>query len=264
MIVTWYGAAGFRIEGEAACSGRVFLIDPYLGHSARAHAYAYDVGGASGIFVSHGHFDHMASVPRIARQTGATVYCSPRARQALRRQGVRDAQLVAARDGDCFDRGAYAARCFNSTHVRFDLPLILKTLLRSIPSIPRQIWRLGRLRHWPQGQVLSWRFRLPGEGGRIIQHFGSAGWTEMELTRLTALDAPDVLLLPLQGHSRICHIAAHVVERLGPRLVVPHHHDDFYPPLSRAVDILPFVEAVRSRCPTTEVVVPTLGRSVAL
>jgi L-ascorbate metabolism protein UlaG (beta-lactamase superfamily) len=255
LFVTWYGTAGFRIE----TGGHVFLIDPYLTRNEKAQPRLpicpEAVVDGSEIYITHGHFDHMADVPQIARQTGATVYCSKVAAEALRKQGVADAQLVVACDTNIFEFGAYRAQCFASTHIRFDVPLIAATFLRSIPSIPTKMWLLPRLRHWPRGQVLTWRFTLEAEGGRTVQHLGSAGCTEEELAWLAGLGAPDVLLLPLQGHSRICEIAARAVERLRPRVVIPHHHDDFYPPLSQAVDIAPFVEAVRALPPPIEAVV---------
>ena len=87
-----------------------------------------------------------------------------------------------------------------------------------------------------------------------MHHFGSAGCTEGELARLAVLSSPDVLLFPLQGHSRVCRIAARIVERLKPRVVIPHHHDDFYPPISQAVDIAPFVRSVGELLPPVKVV----------
>ncbi|MBN1978829.1 MAG: MBL fold metallo-hydrolase [Anaerolineae bacterium] len=254
MLVTWYGTAGFRIE----TGGHVFLLDPHLSRSAGARPKLpfglEDVGKAREIFLSHGHFDHAADVPHIARRTGARVYCSTVAAEALRRQGVPGAQLVAARDGDGFDFGVYRAQCFHSAHARFDLSLIARTLVRALPSVLFDMRLFSLLRHWPQGQVLSWRFALAAEGDRVVHHFGSAGCTEDELARLADLSAPDVLMFPLQGHTRICVVAARVVERLNPRVVIPHHHDDFYPPISQAVDIAPFVRAVGELSPPVRVV----------
>jgi L-ascorbate metabolism protein UlaG (beta-lactamase superfamily) len=208
------------------------------------------VTDGSEIYLSHGHFDHAADAPQIVRQTGATVYCSEEAANALRRQGVGGTHVVAARAGDSFDFGAYRARCFDSTHVGFDPPLLAKTLCRSLPQLPSL---LPLLRDWPCGQVLAWRFTLAAEGDRIVQHFGSAGCTEDELARLAQMAPPDVLLVPLQGHTHICRIAAHVVERLRPRVVIPHHQDDFYPPISQEVEVAPFVEAVKAISPPVEV-----------
>jgi L-ascorbate metabolism protein UlaG (beta-lactamase superfamily) len=264
LLITWYGTAGFRIE----TGGRVFLVDPYLSRNAEAlPALPFGPEGVTEgdeIFLSHGHFDHMADVPQIARQTGATVYCSAEAAEALRRQGVADAQLVLARDGDGFDLGVYRAQCFHSAHVRFDLPLVVRTLLRALPSVLAKPRLLSSSRDWPAGQVLSWRFTLTAENDRVAHHFGSAGCTEEELDRLARLEPPDVLMFPLQGHSRICRIATHVVEQLKPRLVIPHHHDDFYPPFSQQVDIAPFLEAVGRLSPPVEVVELPVCESLVL
>jgi L-ascorbate metabolism protein UlaG (beta-lactamase superfamily) len=264
LRITWYGTAGFHIE----TGGRVLLLDPYLsrGEGARPKLPIGPDGvtGASEIYLSHGHFDHAADAPQIAQQTGATAYCSEVAAAALRRQGVADAQIVEARDGDAFDFGVYQAQCFNSAHARFDLPLVVRTLLRAVPSIPALAKHPPSLRHWPQGRVLAWCFTLTEEDDRILLHFGSAGWTKGELSRLEALDPPDVLLLPLQGHTRICEMAASVVGRIRPRIVIPHHHDDFFPPLSQSVDIAPFVEAVSELSPPVEVVVLPVGEALVL
>jgi L-ascorbate metabolism protein UlaG (beta-lactamase superfamily) len=254
MRLTWYSTAGFRIETR----GRAFLVDPYLGRIAAARPALpigpQDVTQADEIYLSHGHFDHAADVPQITRQTGATVYCSARVAQALHRQGVDSAHIVVARDGDAFDSSAYRAQCYDSTHVRFDLPLIAATLYRSLPALLPGLWQLRGLHRWPRGQVLTWRFTLAAEDDRIVQHLGSAGYTEDELAHLETLDAPDVLMVPLQGHTHICRIAARIVERLRPRVVIPHHHDDFFPPLSQMIDIAPFVAAMSALAPPVEVI----------
>jgi len=251
MQLTWYGTAGFRFE----TGGQVFLIDPYLSRKDAARPELKirpaKVTDGSEIYLSHGHFDHMYDVPQIARQTGATVYCSEKAAGALRQLGVDDAQITVTRDGDSFDFGAYRAECFNSTHVRFDPPLLAATLWRSLPELPSL---LSLLRGWPKGQVLAWRFTLAAENDRIVQHFGSAGCTADELARLGKMGAPDVLMVPVQGHTHIYRIATCIVERLRPRIVIPHHQDDFYPPISQLVDVAPFVEAVGAISPPVDVI----------
>jgi L-ascorbate metabolism protein UlaG (beta-lactamase superfamily) len=264
LRITWYGTAGFRIE----TGGRVLLIDPYLTRSAEACSELpfgpEAVTEASEVFLSHGHFDHAADVPRIVRQTGAKVYCSPEVAAALRREGVAEPQIAEVGDGDTFDFGAYRAQCFRSAHVRFDLPLVARTLLRALPAMVSLMQRLSRLARWPAGQVLAWRFVLAEADDRVLLHFGSAGWTEEQLARLEALGRPDVLLVPLQGHTQVCQMAAQAVARLRPRVVVPHHHDDFFPPISRPVDIAPFIAAVSGLSPPVEVVELTVGEPLEL
>jgi L-ascorbate metabolism protein UlaG (beta-lactamase superfamily) len=96
-----------------------------------------------------------------------------------------------------------------------------------------------------------------------MQHFGSAGSTPEELERLAA-DPLDLLLVPLQGHTHICDIAFEYVRILKPRLVIPNHQDDFYPPISTAVDVSPFVRKVRENCPGTEVRVLAMNETIVL
>lgn len=262
MRLTWYGTAGFRFQ----TGGRIFLVDPYLGGGSAARPVSsvnsQDVAGGSEIYLSHGHFDHARDVPQIARRTGATVYCAEDVMRALCREGVDRGQVVVARDGDAYDHGAYRAECFDSSHVRFDLPLIAAVLRRSLFALGSLLPALRELLKWPKGQVLAWRFALAAEGNRTVQHLGSAGCTEGELDRLREMGPPDVLMVPLQGHTHVCRIGAHVVERLRPRIVIPHHYDDFYPPISWPVEIGPFVKAVGAISPPPEVVQVPIGEEV--
>ena len=66
--LTWLGHASWAIK---AGDHRI-LIDPFLNDSPTAPVKADDVD-ATFIFVSHGHFDHVADVASIANRTGATV-----------------------------------------------------------------------------------------------------------------------------------------------------------------------------------------------
>jgi len=74
----------------------------------------------------------------------------------------------------------------------------------------------------------------------------------------------DLLLIPLQGNTHICDIALEYVRILKPRLVIPHHQDDFYPPVSSSVDIRPFVMNVVESCPGTEVRVMAMNEMIRL
>lgn len=260
MHLTWYGTAGFRCEtGEQA-----WLIDPYLSRNAaarpRLHTGPQDVNG-SVIFLSHGHFDHAYDVPAIARRSGARVHCSHEVAQALQRHGVPREQIVVAHAGDHFGFGAYRATCLPAAHVQFDVRLIARTLLRALPALP-SLLRISR--RWPQGPVLAWRFTLVEEGNCVLQHLGSAVDDPAALDRLARPERPDVLLVPVQGHSDIQRIAARIVARLQPQIAIPHHHDNFYPPLSQQVDVADFVGRVREAAPGIEVRELPLGERVEL
>lgn len=71
MRLTWLGHSGFRIE----IAGQTLLVDPWLADNPafpddrRAEA----IGGATAILISHGHSDHAADAPQIARELGVPV-----------------------------------------------------------------------------------------------------------------------------------------------------------------------------------------------
>lgn len=222
MEIQWLGCAGFLIK----FGDQVILLDPYLSRNPAARPVQLlgprEMGAASRIFISHGHFDHILDVPAIAFQTKAKVYCSRGAAAFLFKAGLKKDQVVTI----CADKweGSWKdlyVRAFFSKHVRFDKRLLLSTLWKMKVRIFRYLPLFYR---YPCGQVLSWQFLIKG---KRIHFFGSAGASMEELNGLK--DAPiDILLIPLQGHSNICDIAARYVKVLQPKLVIPHHQDDFF------------------------------------
>jgi len=258
MELTWWGTAGYKIKTE----NQTFLIDPYLSRNKMARPHQdltpSEISAADRIFISHGHFDHICDVPAIAEKTGATVHCCPVAADTLKKNGLKEKRIQLVTENETtVDFNGHRARSFFSQHVKFDRWLLIKTLTRINLRIPRY---LPLMRDYPAGQVLSWRFEIDGQ---TIQHFGSAGSTPAELERL-GRQSIDFLLVPLQGHTRICDIALNYVKSLNPRVVIPHHQDDFFPPISTYVDIIPFVKAVMKTCPNTEVRIMRINDTIAL
>lgn len=248
MQIQWTGTAGFKIRSR----GSSFLIDPYLSRNVQAHPVQTmtpkDLAPFSHIFVSHGHFDHILDIPGMVKPTNARVVCSAGPGRTLVRMGMPASRLMEIKncgDSICFDH--IKATAFFSHHIRFDAKLVTATLLRTGKNI-RQI--LPLFKNYPCGQMLSWRFEL--EGKRIL-FFGSGGATPAEL-EMHAKKNLDLVLVPLQGHSDICTRATAYVKALNPQFVLPHHQDDFFPPISRAVDITPFIKQVARLCPETKII----------
>jgi L-ascorbate metabolism protein UlaG (beta-lactamase superfamily) len=81
--LTWLGHGTWSI----ITGGKTVLVDPFLDDSPTAPVKSGDVK-ADYIFVSHGHFDHVADAAKIAQRTGATVVSNFEICEWLSKQGV--------------------------------------------------------------------------------------------------------------------------------------------------------------------------------
>ena len=69
MKLTYYGHSCFSV----LAGGKTLLFDPFITPNELARAIDVDKVPADYIFVSHGHYDHVTDVVRIAKRTGAKV-----------------------------------------------------------------------------------------------------------------------------------------------------------------------------------------------
>ena len=88
MKIIWLGHGSFRIDiGEAR-----LLVDPWVsGPVFPKERKAEALEGATHILVTHGHFDHTADIPDLAKETGLPVFTSVELAGLLSGQGVENA-----------------------------------------------------------------------------------------------------------------------------------------------------------------------------
>lgn len=85
MKFTYYGHSCFEVE----LAGKRLLFDPFI--TPNPLAAKVDVGALKPdyIFLSHGHFDHVADVEVIAQQLGATIVGSFEVIQWFEKKGLK-------------------------------------------------------------------------------------------------------------------------------------------------------------------------------
>ncbi|MCX8020616.1 MAG: metal-dependent hydrolase [Chitinophagaceae bacterium] len=86
MKLTYYGHACFSVE----LSGKHLLFDPFITPNELAKNIKLSEIKADYIFISHGHFDHIADCTEIARSTGAKVVSTWEICQWLGNQNLTD------------------------------------------------------------------------------------------------------------------------------------------------------------------------------
>jgi L-ascorbate metabolism protein UlaG (beta-lactamase superfamily) len=90
MKLTYYGHSCFGVEVDSAH----LLFDPFITANPKASGIDVDKIPADYILVSHGHFDHVDDVARIAQRTGATLVSNFEIVQWFAKQGVEKAHAM--------------------------------------------------------------------------------------------------------------------------------------------------------------------------
>ncbi len=237
MNLTWLGTAGFIVkspEGEIA-------FDPFLsrGSGAKSPFTPQSFQNTRALFVGHGHFDHTFDVPEIVAGSDLKVFAPGLTGQVLRLRGVPALRLIKASNDETLFK-PYKMRAFHSSHSKFDLPLVLSTMKRCGVKGCLEACHLGLA--YPKGLVQTYFFELKG---KKVLFISSAGCTNQELETYRKLEV-DYLLAPLQGHTSIQQIAARMTSIINPKVVIPHHHDDFFPPLSQSISVEGYKEQLTS------------------
>lgn len=228
MDLTWLGTAGFIVKSK---EGEI-TFDPFLsrGEGIPSPFTTKSFENSQALFVGHGHFDHTFDIPKIAAATDLKVYAPGLTGHVLKMRGVPASRIVHTSNKDVLFK-PYKMRAFHSSHVTFDLPLVLSTIKRCGVKGCLEACHLGLA--YPKGLVQTYLFEV---SGKKILFMSSGGASEKELMIYRKLEV-DYFLAPLQGHSSIQEIAAKQVSIIQPKVVIPHHHDDFYPPLSQNVSV---------------------------
>lgn len=248
MEIRWFGTATISFSYQ----NYSILFDPFLPMNQKLPSPSIDKLAAMGdIFITHGHFDHLMHVPRVLKAGDALVYCCEVAADSLLREGVDKDRIGIIQPGKKLVKGPFQIKVYKGAHIKFDLPLIFKTLLsrRTLSNIKslKSLLRLAKL--YPEGEVFVYEISA---GGKTVLHLGSLNLDTIE----TYPKKADLLTLPFQGRSNIDNYAIKFIERLEPKALYLHHFDDSFPPVSSRVYTSNFIQLVNANYPKLSVVVP--------
>jgi len=282
MEITWFGTASIRIRIQELS----LLFDPFAPLPGASFAVPHEhFLPAPFIFITHGHFDHVHSVPHLVQLGAGKVFATKSPHEVLAGQGVPPKSLHCVCPGDSLrflaasgslvghiaqglpdsasstapntvspDRTSdlVTVTVRRSRHIRFDVPYVLSTLfnarmLRYLNNTKTMIAAIRTFRENNETVV----FEITHNNETVIV-LGSLALAENE----PYTQGPDLLVMPYQGRSHLEPIALSIVERLKPRLVLLDHFDDSFPPISRDIDTASFLSAMRELHPGIQVIVP--------
>ncbi|MGA2295780.1 MAG: metal-dependent hydrolase [Acidimicrobiales bacterium] len=201
--LTWLGHATVLLTTS---TGTRIVFDPWIEGNPKSPITLGALGDIDGIAVTHGHFDHMASVAALAEATGATVVCVPEMAAYFASIGVGN--IVEMNKG-------------GTVHV-VDVSL---TMVSADHSCGVAVG--DNLPYAYGGNPVGFIVGLPtGQGGPVYVSGDTNVFGDMALIR--ELYAPEIGLMPIDGYYNMGpREAAHAVQLLGLSRVVPIHYGTF-------------------------------------
>ena len=263
LELAWLGTAGFRFTYQ----GQHLLIDPYLTRlplSAllRRRVVTADASRLAAlpdplaILVGHTHFDHALDVPALAARAGCPVYGSASLTQLMKIHGRADLAVAVEPHRD-YEIGPFSVRFAPSRHSRLAAGLWTPSdgelTCEHTDELTPSAYRCGQV----------WGIHVAVAGTRFY-HQGSCDLIDDEIRDRGV----DYLLAGIAGRRYTPRYWERLLGRLEPRVVVPHHFDDFFRPLdadpaySLNVNLAAFPDEIARVSRDFEVRTLALGESV--
>ncbi len=252
MELTWYGTASIVLRSQDT----VLAFDPFMKdlpegmeseqeRSRRAQALCKQ----KTILITHGHFDHIASIPLLYKDEDCVVYATKTPCKTLKRKGFAKEKLRLVQAGDSLSFGNVTVRAKRGRHVAFNRKEIADSFVHgNIKDLPRALHLSKAYLAYPEkGETLV--FEIEAEG-KTVTLMGSAGLCEGE----TYAKGADVLILPHQGRGDIDEVNAEIVKLLQPKRVLLDHYDNAFPPFSKDVETADFVRRLAPSVPACKLV----------
>ncbi|MHA1371215.1 MAG: MBL fold metallo-hydrolase [Promethearchaeota archaeon] len=233
MRLKWLLTAGF----ELITDNYKILIDPYLSRPKNAvpqlkSTTLSDLKGADAIFLSHGHFDHSFDIPELAENSETIIYCSEPTREMfIKKFKVNPQNIVKIEPGKTLEFSPdFKVTVIKSKHIRFNLMLILRKLFSGSLLKVKKLTGLSvrETLKYKKGDVFGYLFEF--SNGKKLVHFGSGGYLKEELEKLPK--NIDIFLAPVAGRDDCDKVLAKMANIFKPKMIIPHHYDNFFPPIS--------------------------------
>ena len=256
MEIKWFGTATLAFSQD----GHSILFDPFFPmNSMLPSPSTQELSACGDIYITHGHFDHLMHVPRLLQAGNAKVYCCKTAAESLVRDGVDISRINVISPGDRLKSGPFDLQVFRGEHIKFDLPLIVKTLFsrRTLANLKSLKMLLREAKRFPEGQVLVFQIDA---GGKQVMHMGSLNLAEAEKYPTGA----DLLTMPFQGRSDLDTYSMQFIDRLKPKAILLHHTCDSFPPVSSPVRTETFLRFVSQKYPGLTVIKPEYQQTISI
>lgn len=244
--IIWHGTASVELTSDCGS----ILFDPFVPlKGSRVPVQIEHFDGFSDIFITHGHFDHIASLPEIVKRNPKTrIHCTKTPYRTLRGKGIDRGKLHLLHYGDMLNVKGFKISVLHGKHAI--LPRVTIKRLTYILTHPARgnipfILRENRVDVENDETVV---YEI-GVGERNICIMGSMNLRDEVEYPVCA----DLLILPYNGWEDNFPPACRVIERLKPKRVLLDHYDDTFPPLTMPLNLAPILERYEGRVAAMEI-----------
>ena len=256
MKITWYGTATVSID-----DGKTkLLFDPFV--RMNKHLETTPIEGFTGfdaVLVTHGHFDHIYSIPALAeKDKNVPFYCTETPKKTLVAKGVPEERIITVRPDEMLKIGDFTIRVRRFRHIIFDPLYILSVVPKCVVGFPRLFWQAYMNHQMPEGGEIV-AYEIEGEGKRIFLT-GSFREHPEEIYPENA----DMLILANGGSVFVPEKTKEFIDRYHPKKIFVDHFDDAFPPLTRNVSVKRLKSTVEKNHPEIEFIVPEICKAVEL
>ena len=240
LKLRWYGTAAIELE----CDEGKILFDPFVpltGSDVNVKLEDYD--GFADIIVTHGHFDHIASIPEIYRRNPSVkIHCTDAPRKALLRKGISEKNLIKITYGKAFSVNGFRIMPYHGKHAVLPKATVSRLFRilsdknsQNVPGILKELVVCKE-----SDETVLYQIRADG---KTITLMGSMNLRE-------EIDYPiesDALILPYNGWEDNYPPAVRVIETLLPKKVYLDHYDNTFPPVTSEMDLSPIIRRYSDR-----------------
>jgi len=230
----WFGTDGWEIS----FGNKTILLDPWFSRfdtgffagkfNAKTPIKVEEalidqhVSKADQILIGHGHWDHMADIPYIAKKTGAQVIGSETHANVLRASGVTEGKIVQVKGGEFMQFDGYTIEVFPGLHSMG--PTKKHAVPGHLYSVPPPPTTVGDM---PEGDSLIYLITVGGKFSIFLM--STANFVERAIAGIK----PDVALVASIFANQIHNFTPRLLKALNyPRVILPTHWDNFEKPYS--------------------------------